>query len=365
MLPYAARIARRGGTLIADAPKPFEGTTMDTINAELIEPSALHLAVAQKIIDAHAGSQDVSLQFGIAAALAYAESHGPTGIGHNQPPIDLLPEALIDPDALPDLFARNYGPLIQRGADLVAGMERWKAKHQVPRPPDWPEGMAWPIRYAVPDEADNNKCSDFVRMIASYAGGRSPASGEVNEARETVKKPVLAAGASIDAWFNNLRDPLRRDVALIDNAQRDFLQAKLRREQEERDRAAAAALEESNRLAEAARVAGGTDAAVEQAVVAEEKAVAAVKAAEATPAEMTRSRSAAGTTTALGGKWIWRLADMMELAKAVVAGKVALQFLTTNDPVIGAAVRVRNGMRECPGLIIEEEAQVRRAGRTS
>ena len=335
-------------------------------HVEPIEPSTLHVEMAQEIIDGHAGSADVSLSFGIAAAIAEAEARGARlGPQGNQPPPDLIPERLIDPDVLPDLFAKNYPALVERGKELEAAIGRWKALHLVPKPADWPEGKAWPERYAIVEDADNGKTSNFVRLLTSFAGGKSAASGEVNETREKVKGPVIAAGKTIDGWFGSLRDGIRASMLLMDRAQIEYLQAVARKEQEKRDQEAAAALELANRKAEEARLANGADEAVEQAVIAEEHAEAAVKAAEAPIADMTRTRTAEGTSTSLGGKWVWKVVSIMELAKAVVAGKVPELYLTANEPIIGPAVRAKNGLRECPGLLIEQEARLNRSGRTT
>ena len=57
--------------------------------------------------------------------------------------------------------------------------------------------------------------------------------------------------------------------------------------------------------------------------------------------------------------------DIKALARAVIAGDAPAIFLTTNDSVIGAAVRPKDGMRRCAGLEIYEEATVRRSGRTA
>jgi hypothetical protein len=333
-------------------------------HAEPIAPTDAHLAIAYDVVSENILGGDLREQ--IARAIAEAEARGRRlGQGGNQPPAELLPERLIDPDVLPDLLARNYEALIERGDELSAAIKRWKALHLVPKPDDWPEGKAWPERYAIPSDEDNGKTSNFVRLLTSYAGGKSAASGEVNEAREKVKAPIIAAGKVVDGWFGTLRDGIRADMAIMDRAQIEYLQDKARKEQQKRDAEAAAALEEANRLAEAARLANGADDITEKAVIAEEKAEAAVKAAEAPATDMTRTRTAEGTTTSLGGKWIWRLADIKALAKAVIAGDVPSMFLTTNDSVIGAAVRPANGLRTCPGLVIENEAKLNRSGRTA
>lgn len=331
-----------------------------------IEPSALHQEAAVDVLDGRSTSGDVGLRDAIARAIAEAEARGRRlGPGSNAPPVELLPEKLIDPEVLPELFEANYGPLMKRGEELAAGIGRWKERHLVPRPADWPADKGWPERYAISDEATNSRTSNFLRLIATYAGGRSAASGEVDEARAKCKKPVLDAGKVIDAWFGSLRDGIRKDVAVMDRAQQDYLEGVRQREQERRDAEAATALEEANRLTEKARAAGGAEAIVQQAVQAEEKADAAIKAAEAPITELTRSRSSEGTTTSLVERWTWKLTDIGALVRAAAAGTVPTLFLTTNDSVIGAAVRPKGGLRQCPGLAIEPETRVGRTGRTS
>ena len=132
---------------------------MDAITTE---PTEAHRKAAFDLIyGVPHGDGDESLRAAvetIAAALAEAEARGArTGPRGNQPPPDLVPERLIDPDALPALFEANYPALLKRKAELEGGVARWKALHLVPRPDDWPEGKAWPERYAVPNDADNNK----------------------------------------------------------------------------------------------------------------------------------------------------------------------------------------------------------------
>ena len=334
----------------------------------ITEPTEAHRDIAAQFVGAYLPTDTSGEAYeALSAMLAEAEARGRLRIGGNAPPPDLVPEKLIDPDALPALFEANYWRLMERRSELEAGMERWKVLHLVPRPDDWPEGKAWPERYAIPpkDEADFNKTSDMLRVVASFAGGKSPASGEVNEARERVKKPILDAGKVTDNWFNLLREPLRAAILVMDRAQADFLVEKREVEQRRRDSEAAAALEEANRLAEAARVSGGDETVVERAVQAEAEAAAAVQAAEAPITDMTRTKSAAGSVTSLVEKWTFRVVDIVALCRAVVDNKVPAMFVKADDAVIGPMVRKKGGLRECPGLAIEAETTTHRTGRTA
>lgn len=364
MMSYEKRVARRGGKL-SDDPKPIEGFPMPVPST--VEPTFAHTDLALEITERLAtGEIDGPIEQHIALAIAEAEARGArAGIGGNNPPAPLLPEKLVDPEILPALFAENYGPLVKRSEELAAGLQRWKDKHLVPKPADWPEGKAWPVRFSIPDDQDNARTANFVRLLSGLAGGKSPASGEVNEAREKVKRAPLDACKVIDGWFGNLRDGLRADMQMMEQTQLAYMKEKSRLEQERRDLDAATALAEADRKAAEARAAGGTDEAVQEALVAEEKAEVAMKAAEAPVAEQTRVRTAEGTTVSLGGKWVWKVVSILDLAKAVIAGKVPELYLTANEAVIGPAVRVKNGLRECPGLEITNEATLNRSGRTS
>ena len=77
------------------------------------------------------------------------------------------------------------------------------------------------------------------------------------------------------------------------------------------------------------------------------------------PAELSRvkANSAASAACARHGKFDEAASDLMELAKAVVAGKAPLEYLAFNSVRIGIAVRSEK-LRECPGLVIKEERSV-------
>lgn len=330
---------------------------MDT--EQSAEPSDDHYRLADEAMR----EEDV---LAIAKAIAEAEARGRRlGQGGNAPPLDLVPEKLVDPDVLPDLFAKNYQALVERGKELEAAIGRWKALHLVPKPSDWPEGKAWPERYAIVEDADNGKTSNFVRLLTSFAGGKSAASGEVDEARQKVKAPVIAAGKTVDGWFGSLRDGIRLDMALMDRAQIEYLKEKAAAEQRKRDADATAALELANRKAAEAAASGGDDEKVEEAIQAEAKAEDAVRAAEQTPTEMTRQRTAEGTTTSLGGKWVAKVVDLMVLVKAVAENRAPLEFLSADASFITRTVQAKKGTIAYPGIEISQEAKLNRSGRTS
>ena len=315
------------------------------------------------------------------------------GAGHNNPPV--TPENLIDVDALPALLAENYGLLVGRQGELQAAVERWKALHLIPRRDDWPEGKAWPTLYKITAEADSNRTSDFLRHIAAFAGGRTPSSGEVDEARQKVKRAPWDACKVIDAWFNDLRGSLRADMELIDKAQTLFLQEKQAAEHRERHRVSEAAAEAARQAQAAAMAAKGADEETAAAIIAEEQAAVAQRRAAAPPQDMVRSTSQGGTTTTLRSNWKWQLTsktdlllsaagpavfmallDIPEIAgdpklqrkirdKLVSDNPVPLDWITTADSQITAALRSASGRRQVPGLEIFDDARAARTGRTA
>lgn len=336
---------------------------MDTHDAPY---STEHMERAQAFMDLHdipPGAADAAL----AQLLVQVERDAIArfGVGANNPPPEarILPERLIDVDALPALLVANYGPLIERGKELDAGAARWVEQHAVPKPADWPETKPWPLQVVITDDADNNRTADFLRQIATYAGGRSAASGEVDEARQKVKRAPFDACKVIDATFNSWRDPIRASAALMDNAQTAYLRKKADDERRDRERLAAIAAREAAAALEALKTSGGDDEAMATAIRAEETAIQAERAVEAPRADLVRSTSAAGTTTGLRANWTFRTLNLLDLVKAVAEGKAPIDFLTTSDSVIRASIKA--GRRECAGLEIFNDERAARTGRTS
>lgn len=291
--------------------------------------------------------------------------------GHNNPPSPIDPEKLIDPDALPALLEENYPALIERGKELQAAIERWKGLFLLPRPEGWPAGKAWPEQYALPDDAANNKTSDFLRQLGSFAGGpldsqsRPPARGEVNEAREKVKRAPFDACRVIDGWFNGLRADICAAASVMDRAQTVYLRKKVEDERIERERLAAVEAERARQAAEEAKASGGDEEKVVEAIRAEETADNAARAAQAPRADLARSTSAAGTTTGLRSNWTVEVVDLAALIKAVAEGKAPSNFLMENMSVMKATVKAEKGARQYPGLRVIDDAKASRTGRTA
>lgn len=287
--------------------------------------------------------------------------HADIGIGHNQPPATIDPEKLVDLDGLPALLAANYGPLTARGAELQAGVDRWLVKFIAPRPADWPADKAWPVRYVIGSDAENSKTSEFLQMLAKYAGGKTAASGEVHEARRKITDNLNAAVDKTTGFFEAMRGSIRTAMRVMENAQLGYMTEKAEAARRERERIAEAARVEADRALAAARAAQ-TDDAIAEAVKAEDVVAVAERAAEAPRVDLVRQTSTAGVTTTLRSNWKFRVVDIAALAKAVADGKAPAMFLAPNDSVINAAIKGTSGMRACAGLEIYDDATVSRRG---
>lgn len=315
--------------------------------------------------------------------------------GGNNPPVEIDPEKLVDVAGLPALLEANYGALLTRSTQFAEALERWRATHLVPAPDDWPEGKAWPVRYAIKDDEDNKNTSDGLRILAGFAGGKSADSGEVNDARERVKKPLRDAGSAVDAFFNGLRSNLRAFVQVMQDCQTVYLKAQVEKERLAREIEARAAQEEAARKALEARQVGGTDEAVDAALAAQTAAEEATARATAAPKELVRSTSTIGTTTTLRTTYKAVLQNKAEfvlaaatplalrrlftipavaanpaLQQAIAAALkvdepaylVPLEWVLPNDSAIGASVRGKDGRRAIAGFEIVKDVQAARSG---
>lgn len=146
----------------------------------------------------------------------------------------------------------------------------------------------------------------------------------LKKAHETSKEPYLTGGRVVDTFFNPVVKDLEALKSKINARNTTYLTAKADREREEREAVAKAAAEAERQAkadAERAIAAAQTDDDLEAAIVAEETAkVVTAKAQEAvaqtavSTADLTRIRSAHGTTTSLRSfGWKHRNVDRAKL----------------------------------------------------
>lgn len=266
---------------------------------------------------------------------------------------------ILDVDELPDMLEVQYAGIAERGMELLSRVVEWKEEHQ--------NGAV-----AIANEVENGELSDIMKQLRDFAGDN----GEVYVTRRKVKTQPYEAIKKIDGWFNNLSDPILEvlgvgkaaPVGTMQYAQTQYLVAKGRREQAERDEVARKAQAAADEMVREARLLAESEAsratvgkAIDRAVEAEDTARATADAAAAPMRDMVRSRSAVGTTSTLASTWEFTLVDMKALCAAVAAGTVPVTFVTTNDQAIRLAIRAKQGaLRGCPGLDISQTFSARR-----
>lgn len=245
-------------------------------------------------------------------------------LGHNQPPSD----ALILAEQLPEL----EGELLNRRDELLASVSRAPKE--------------------IRDDVTAGRVADLIRLVAACVKA-------AETRRVGTKEPYLAAGRSVDGFFRGITEPLARAKTDVERKltlyQREVAEAERRRREEvarqEREEA-----ERQRREAEAAAAAVATEADVDDAISAgelarqrEADAIAAQRAAEAKPAELSRQRSDFGAVASLRRFW-----DVDDLERDKLDLETLRPFLPLD--ALEKAVRgfVRSGGRELRGCRIFE-----------
>ena len=293
------------------------------------------------------------------------------GIGHNAPP-EPTPEEryrAIDPEKLCLLGADEIGPLLDvqfpelkaRSVEFQDAAEKWKAEHR---------NGAVPIA----DEVENANLAVKMKQLRDFSGP----DGEVDSARKAVKIQPFEVIKAIDGWFKSLMEPIdaalgpskRAPVGTMQYAMDQYLIAKARKEQDERDRVAREAqqeaarkMEEARKLAETTASDAEVDRAVEDATEAHNRADAVTASAAAPIQSMGVTRSASGVRAGLVGTWGFddTKIDIKALCAAVARGDAPVTFVTVVPAAINQAIRAKiSPLRECPGLVIEQSFSSRR-----
>ena len=203
---------------------------------------------------------------------------------HLAPPGSNLPPGQ-EVNPLADRLADDYRGMVDRTAELVEALARAPA---------------------VVEEGNFDRSAAFVDQLRKH-------SKLLEATRETEKADYLKAGRTVDGFFKQLTEQLDAAAKAMEGRIRTFLQAKERAEREAREAEAKRQQEEATRLAEMARRAeaaikdepANQQVAFELALAAEAAAIRqglaaaeANRAAQASVADLARTRSAiAGTAT--------------------------------------------------------------------
>lgn len=245
-------------------------------------------------------------------------------IGHNVPPADA--------DPLRDRLAETHGELASRTADLVGALDR------VP---------------ATLDESTHDKAAAFVKQIKTHAK-------TVDAARVAEKEPYLAGGRTVDAWFGDMADKLKKASASVEQRITAFLRAKAEAERKAREEAEKAARVEAERIAAAIK----DEDDLKAALVAEETAVEASRATMASVADLARTRTSYGVTSTLRTEIVVSVIDKAAACRALAPfidddamAKAGRAWLKANK---AAAEAVADG-RASPvaGLLIQRNSVAR------
>ena len=245
----------------------------------------------------------------------------------NRPPENANP--------LRDRLAETYADALLRCEELLDGEQR------VPNP--------------ITSEADAKRVSDYIRDIAKHT--------KVVEAyRVAEKEPFLESSRTVDGWFKEITEPLKKAKAGVESILTAYQRKKAEQERKAREAAERAAREEAERLrleAERAAQEAQNEAQLDQAIAdadaaqaAQEAAAAAQRAADAKAAELSRTRGSAGAVASLRTFW-----DFRDMDRAALDLEALRQHLP--EPALESAVRsfIKAGGRELAGVVIFENTK--------
>jgi hypothetical protein len=232
--------------------------------------------------------------------------------------------------------------LVARRDEILAGAKRFDTAY--------PDG--------IPDETVQGRCADF----AGSKGIMGVFLREVETNRTTEKLPFRLGGEAVDGFFETLSEPVEKVQAHMRSKMNTFA-AKLEAERIEAarleaERLAAAAAEAEEALIDAAGTEQAEELAIDVVDLQRAADAAATLAAGKSP-ELSRTRGDMGTVVSLRSRYVadYDASNLMELVKAVAAGKAPLTYLAFNTTRINYAIRSEK-VREIPGVVIKQERGV-------
>lgn len=236
----------------------------------------------------------------------------------NHPAIDLA--VALAPDALAAWLDHEYAEHEAAAAQITAAFERFLTA----------------TAGGISDDDVTGRATDFARVHKAELAA-------IDATRTRIKAPVLHAQRLIDGAGKKLTDPLKANVAIIEQRIAVYLTAKAetaRREAEAEAQRLAAGAQEAMRAADDA------PESVPEAIVALRDAQEAEALATAPTPDLTRTRSLNGALAGLRDNWVFSLVD---------PAKVPAHFLMLNEAAVKLAIR--QGTREIPGLRIWNDAK--------
>jgi hypothetical protein len=246
-------------------------------------------------------------------------------IGHN---LGTVPA----PETIAEYLAEAYQADIKRTDDLLEAFTRVPAE--------------------ISDDEMNRRAADFAKKIAAHVKVlESDHKGE--------KQPYLDGGRAVDGFFKTKADNLAAIKREVERRQTIFANKKAAEERRRREEEARVAREAAEREAQAAldRAAAlpaeAADAALDDAIAAQDQAEMLADAAQASPAELSRTRSDLGTVSSLRTSWKGELVNRDELDLDKLRPYIPTDAL---ERAINAFVKA--GGRDLKGANIFEESKV-------
>lgn len=231
------------------------------------------------------------------------------GVGHNAPPPDLL-----------------VGDALRMALENANVTLRGRAQQLVDAESRLPE---------ITDDEVAGRVADYIKQLTSAAK-------TADTTRVGVKEPYLEGGRNIDGFFKGIIDPLLTVKKRVEAKLTAYLRDKAERERREREAAEQRAREEAERAAAAARAAAEkieTAADLHTAIEAEDTAhnaaadlASATKAADAKPADLSRTRGDYGAVASLRTTWTFEVVDMALIPR---------EFLMVNEAALKAHLKAR------------------------
>ncbi len=247
------------------------------------------------------------------------------GIGGNLPP--------TDEEILRQKLTEENTALINRRDELLAAVLRVPEK--------------------VEDDEADKKLNDFMSKQLR------PCLKDAEAKRVDAKQPYLDGCRNVDGFFHAVADPIEEAIATLNRRSTLYKREKAAAELAARREAERLAQAEARRLADEAAeraAAAQTQVDLDNALAAEEAALqaaadaaVATKAANAKPAEMSRTRSDRGTVSSLR-TWM----DIKDLDREKIDLEVLRPYLHQDDLEKAARMAVKAGRLEIRGVTIFE-----------
>lgn len=256
------------------------------------------------------------------------------GIGDNHAPFD--PKDIVNLEILAAQLRDTYSHLFKEQAALLKNAE------------DIMAGLVDGVKNDEQQATLTEQVAQLLTLLDAYHG--KPAS-----VHTVAKEPFLKGGRIVDAVLNaELAGPVRDMAERIKKVMKVYIDAKVKREQEER-RAEAARQAKLAEERQAALTPKSTDTDLEDAMAAEQAAIDAAANAERSVAQVSQVRGDLGGLSSLRGKW---------LAKVIDEDKLPRKYMMPNKEAIALALAQSKDKKtgkptiEIPGVEIYQETSI-------